>query len=506
MNNIYKNNGFIRSISTITKYFIEDKWLNYICKNKFNLLNKQSIEYSLKQFWKDIMKKLSNDKFIYLLLRVKYQNNDCYTLGIMQKINNKDYNELLTFYIKFLTFKKDNYLNDTIDTIIITYKIIPDEKLLSKESKIGGSIKQQTKIESFKFLGYNLPNSIDYTILGEIIQSNGNIIIIKNSKTNYFYNIIKYETHNFIQIKFKDQIIIEYKDYLDDPYNLGTFTRKIKNHEYKFIDGKLIVKKLERQNKFIKSIKQDKDITNKFITLDIETRVIGNTILPYCLCYFDGKNTFSYYLTDYINEKSMLKEAILSLFNKKEYHNHIVYIHNLSFFDGIFLLNVLASIENITVKPLMKDGKMFNIELKLNNIKINLRDSLLMLPNSLKKLAIQFNVDNKGIFPYDFVNNNIDLNYIGKIPKYKYFKDLLKIDYVKYVQNHIQNLWNLKDETIKYCIQDCVSLHQVIIKFNYLIFDQFNLNIHRFPTFSSLALGIYRCNYLKDNKIPIISG
>src|SRR5229473_2201283 len=125
------------------------------------------------------MKKLSNDKFIYLLLRVKYQNNDCYTLGIMQKINNKDYNELLTFYIKFLTFKKDNYLNDTIDTIIITYKIIPDEKLLSKESKIGGSIKQQTKIESFKFLGYNLPNSIDYTILGEIIQSNGNIIIIK---------------------------------------------------------------------------------------------------------------------------------------------------------------------------------------------------------------------------------------------------------------------------------------------------------------------------------------
>jgi DNA polymerase elongation subunit (family B) len=64
----------------------------------------------------------------------------------------------------------------------------------------------------------------------------------------------------------------------------------------------------------------------------------------------------------------------------------------------------------------------------------------------------------------------------------------------------------LKDETLKYCIQDCISLYQVINKFNILIFEQFNLNVHRFATLSSLALGIYRANFLGDHKIPIISG
>ncbi len=86
----------------------------------------------------------------------------------------------------------------------------------------------------------------------------------------------------------------------------------------------------------------------------------------------------------------MLKNAILTLFQMK-YNNYIIYIHNLSFFDGIFLMarSAFASIENMIVIPLMarSAGKMFNIELIFNDIKINFRDSLLILPSSLKSLA-----------------------------------------------------------------------------------------------------------------------
>jgi len=195
----------------------------------------------------------------------------------------------------------------------------------------------------------------------------------------------------------KNKVILEFIDKFDDPKNLNTFTRIILDHEYKFIDGDLIVKLLKRKTKFIQPIKMDKDIKNKFLTLDIETRVIENNIIPYAICLFNGKNKFSFYLTDFDNEQNMLKEAILSLFIKK-HHNHIVYVHNLSFFDGIFLLKVLSSIDNLSVRPLIKDGKMFNIELIFYEIKINLRDSLLMLPNSISKLAIQFDVENKGGF------------------------------------------------------------------------------------------------------------
>jgi len=64
----------------------------------------------------------------------------------------------------------------------------------------------------------------------------------------------------------------------------------------------------------------------------------------------------------------------------------------------------------------------------------------------------------------------------------------------------------LKEQTIKYCENDYIILYKIINKFNTLIFEKFSVNIHRFPTLSSLALGIYSCNYLKESQIPIISG
>src|SRR5882757_4522604 len=131
----------------------------------------------------------------------------------------------------------------------------------------------------------------------------------------------------------------------------------------------------------------------------------------------------------------MLKTCILSLFQNK-YKNHIVYVHNLSFFDGIFLMarSAFSSIDNLIVNPLIKDGKYFNIELILDDIKIIFRDSLLMLPLSLKKLSKSFAVEDKSIFPYDFVNDRDinDFDYIGKLPLFKYFTNTSQSEYVNY--------------------------------------------------------------------------
>lgn len=41
-----------------------------------------------------------------------------------------------------------------------------------------------------------------------------------------------------------------------------------------------------------------------------------------------------------------------------------IYIHNLSYFDGIFILNSLSKLG--TVKPLMRDGKIFNLEFRFS--------------------------------------------------------------------------------------------------------------------------------------------
>jgi hypothetical protein len=64
----------------------------------------------------------------------------------------------------------------------------------------------------------------------------------------------------------------------------------------------------------------------------------------------------------------------------------------------------------------------------------------------------------------------------------------------------------LKEEAIKYCKIDCISLYQILFKFNNLIFKLFSKNIHHFPTLSALAFDIFRSNFMKENTIPQITG
>jgi DNA polymerase type B, organellar and viral len=45
-----------------------------------------------------------------------------------------------------------------------------------------------------------------------------------------------------------------------------------------------------------------------------------------------------------------------------------------------------------------------------------------------------------------------------------------------------------------------------MIKFNELIFNLFEINIHKYPTLSSLAFAIFRTHFLKKDEIPQLSG
>ena len=56
----------------------------------------------------------------------------------------------------------------------------------------------------------------------------------------------------------------------------------------------------------------------------------------------------------------MLKEAIKSLMVRK-YNKHKIYVHNLSSFDGVFLLKFLASLPFTGIRPVMRDGKIIDI-------------------------------------------------------------------------------------------------------------------------------------------------
>jgi hypothetical protein len=194
----------------------------------------------------------------------------------------------------------------------------------------------------------------------------------------------------------------------------------------------------------------------------------------------------------------MFIKAFQSIFIKK-YSSYVIYAHNFSSFDGIFILKLLSSHYNII--PLIKDGKIIQITVNFREFTFTFRDSYLILPSSLRKLAKSFSVSEKSYFPYEFVNN-INLNYIGPIPDFKYWVNITLEEF-----NSIKtNIWNLKSETIKYCEQDCITLYEILVKFNELIFQNWSINIHKYPTLPSLTFGIFRSNFLEMYTIPKIGG
>jgi hypothetical protein len=50
----------------------------------------------------------------------------------------------------------------------------------------------------------------------------------------------------------------------------------------------------EMKTKFISKIEKNKILVNKFICLDIETYIDGDTLVPYLVCFYDGINSYSY--------------------------------------------------------------------------------------------------------------------------------------------------------------------------------------------------------------------
>lgn len=63
----------------------------------------------------------------------------------------------------------------------------------------------------------------------------------------------------------------------------------------------------------------------------------------------------------------------------------------------------------------------------------------------------------------------------------------------------------MKEDAIKYCINDCTMLFNIIKSFDDQILEKFKVNISSSPTLPGLAFKIYRTHYM-DNKIPLMDG
>jgi hypothetical protein len=118
----------------------------------------------------------------------------------------------------------------------------------------------------------------------------------------------------------------------------------------------------------------------------------------------------------------------------RKYDGYKIYVHNLSYFDVIFILDILSILGDVK-KPLIRDNRFMKINFIFNTVneetnqknnrkcRLIFYDSYLLLPASLNNLSKSFNIQNKkSIFPFDFVNKkDFDFNYSSYVPEYKFF-------------------------------------------------------------------------------------
>ncbi len=192
----------------------------------------------------------------------------------------------------------------------------------------------------------------------------------------------------------------------------------------------------------------------------------------------------------------LLQDFFLQFIDKK-YHKFVLYAHNFSSFDGILILESLVYMcedHGFKIEPLIRDNKIISIKIRFGKTSqnryryyIEFHDSLLILLTSLDKLAKTFLKDH---------------------PEIQKIKNGYLLDCLLY-ENHRKAYGDMRflSELQMYCERDYICLAYIINKFSMIIFDHYKINVHEYPTISSLALAIYLTHYLKkDDLIPLISG
>lgn len=488
--------------------------LNYI-------LTPLDIELALNKFNNEELLNIDAKLKFCILFKIQTIDGDWRNISYLQIADKTNINDLINIFNIFWSYKSDNYKSLVVSKLVFRYRFV-ELKIAPSKSILKYPIEFEKTDELLPHGNTNLPNNRLFESWGdEIIINDDNTYTV--NKNNHSFLIKELNNEYNISLFYRDKEILKFKDKYDTSSKSdNTFVRTMDNSELHFYNGKCEFIKEYIKSSYIKGKLTDISIKNNIITLDLETRNINNVMHVISASIYDGSIIKSFYLTDFNNSDELIKQVILQLLQRK-YNGYRVYIHNFSRFDAAFMLRILANMDNCVIKRCIKrDSKIIDIKLNYNltgkrKYSIYFRDSLLILPSNLRELGNNFAVETKkSIYPYKFVNNiEISLDYVGKVPSYDNFivkqslKDkngITKEEYINYSKEFKNNAWSLRKETIKYCENDVISLYLIIKEFQKRIFRLFEADINKYPTLSSLAFAIYRMKYLKNYKIPNITG
>ena len=362
-----------------------------------------------------------------------------------------------------------------------------------------------------------LPHTMNINFYGELIKKDNNFFyfIYNNNKYIIKLEILEENINHKIWV-FNNEtgwLIAVGEDLSVEDGFIREFTNIRGKNTYVKYDNEFNLINIEFEPKisYLNKIKKDFQHKNNIITFDIEAyRNSQNNFIPYaCGFYKKGVKPELYYLSDFNDNNEMINKFLKDLISPK-HNNYTAYAHNFSRFDSVFLFKKLKK-EGYKLSNLIPKNNGFisfiaSTKVKNKTVKVKFSDSIALLPSSLEDLTLSFKTEvKKDIFPYNFVNE-FNLNYEGSLPEFIYYNDGeydlgLLLKYQDKVRYYINKTWSVKDETLKYLIKDLISLYQVLMEVDKIIFSNYRINITAHPTIASLSISILRSNFLKDNNL-----
>lgn len=235
--------------------------------------------------------------------------------------------------------------------------------------------------------------------------------------------------------------------------------------------------------KYIKTLKKAQNSLNYNTNLffcDFETIVYNNQ--HYVTCYSMGyylkgdteikiKNCIIDIVDANFNlitaSTTLLNSFFKDIFELSTYNSfNLIYFHNLGKFDGIFLIHHFIKSNNLRMEIITRENTIYEIIfIDKSDKKIKIRDSFLLFPASLDKMAKTFCEE-------------------GKLVYEKH--DAILSDYSDF---------KFRENLIKYCSYDTLVLAKSFTKYRQIFFETFQIDIISCITLSSLAFKIFRSKY-----------
>lgn len=319
---------------------------------------------------------------------------------------------------------------------------------------------------------------------------------------------------------------------IDTKLSSGNWKRKYGKNTLIFNKDEVILSERKIAFKSIKPDyvdKSDKGLPDSSIgVIDLETFEMDSVGYCYAIGFFSSidDKCKTFYINRNLDYMLLIHSCINELLTDK-YKNITFYSHNLGKFDAPFIIKSLSLFNQTEGKenPYILDSITRNSDILKLTIKrringkirrVNIHDSLAILPSSLKNLCKDFSSKtDKDTFPYSFCNKNT-LFYVGVTPDIKHYVKLLdesetsnldketinKLRLEKY-KSYYKEDWSLQLECIKYLEKDLKSLYEVLLEFNKTLYMLFDVQMTESLTVSGIAMKIFLNKYYKPNKNPI---